>query len=524
MKIKPKPTPSGITAPRYQGKEIIVWAGHLARERNSSQMGNADDLPPLLVESSPEMALFRKLQHEHSQLPDRGILVLNLCGARDQWTKIAAAPLCHFFLHMNYTGPAGSSAVVLWNVPIGAADVFEKGIELARRAYGNLSDKANGNGDVLQNEATELVRKSYKHLKDLHRVALLIYDNGEARLVCGSDDMEKLLNRFAHVERLTLDDLAANGLSNEKRLELDRLIATNTHIFHRFKSGEVGLLAWRHDLRGRVWSNDMAWLENVLSKDVTKHGVQRHSGKAFYRLPSSGLLVKTFYSFTSFLCNWENCARLAWMLHELILEIEKLQSAKVQWLVAVTRSASPLAQHLYDNYLKPRGANAPQPLFASTVEDLERQANERQATGTAIFVTDVISTGTLSARVGRAMKSLKWLGTVSILDTRSQVTKKQVVENAGPAQGISYIKADGLRTGAAFILKHRPILKLDPLEHNPHNTPAGLSQSEIHAPITRFVCGEFFYPKCTIADRHIRMSWASYRTLRGNCSSCGLIF
>jgi len=152
-------------------------------------MGNADDLPPLLVESSPEMALFRKLQREHSQLPDRGILVLNLCGARDQWTKIAAAPLCHFFLHMNYTGPAGSSAVVLWNVPIGAADVFEKGIELARRAYGNLSDKANGSGDVLQNEGVELVRKSYKHLKDLHRVALLIYDNGEARLVCGSDEV-----------------------------------------------------------------------------------------------------------------------------------------------------------------------------------------------------------------------------------------------------------------------------------------------------------------------------------------------
>ncbi len=124
------PTPSSITAPRYQGKEIIVWAGHLARERNSSQMRNADDLPPLLVESSPEMALFRKLQREHSQLHDRGILVLNLCGARDQWTKIAAAPLCHFFLHMNYTGPAGSSAVVLWNVPIGAAEVFEKGIEL----------------------------------------------------------------------------------------------------------------------------------------------------------------------------------------------------------------------------------------------------------------------------------------------------------------------------------------------------------------------------------------------------------
>jgi hypothetical protein len=44
---------------------------------------------------------------------------------------------------------------------------------------------------------------------------------------------------------------------------------------------------------------------------------------------------------------------------------------------------------------------------------------------------------------------------------------------------------------------------------NPHNTPPGLSQSEIHAPIPRFVCGEFFYPKCTIAGRHIRMSWAA---------------
>jgi hypothetical protein len=181
----------------------------------------------------------------------------------------------------------------------------------------------------------------------------------------------------------------------------------------------------------------MGWLEKLLETDVADHGVHQGGGKAFFRLPSSGLLVKTFYSFGRFLCNQENCARIGWMLYQLILEIEKEKDIKIQWLVAVTRSSSPLAQRLLDNYLNSRGPTAPQPLFASTVEDLERQSDEKGVSGAAIFLTDVFSTGKMSMRVGRALRSVKWFGTIAVLDTRSDTHRRSVLENAGPAQGIN---------------------------------------------------------------------------------------
>ena len=430
-----------------QNEHISVWVGDLAREAYQNPLlvtGAAVQQATLpLLRSSPEILLFQKLKEEHSRLPHGGVLIFNLCGARKLWTKQSAAPLCHFFLHMNYTSVTGHSTIVLWNVPVSASEVFKQAIEQAS--------------------------KPYAHLKELRRMALLFYDNGSPLLVCSSPEIGNALRPLASTHSLSLSDLDIRYWPKSQIAELLKLIRENQHLFKILKNEQITLRTTYADLRAEAWKVDMEWLEGLLRTDVgTKRdgarGLRRTAGDGFFRLPSSGHLIKVFYSLSSFLCNHENCARLAWMFHQLILEIEKTVRNKVQWIVCLTRSVSPLAQHLRENYLDQRGQQAPKFIVAETIEVLKRRAEELRVAGTAIFITDVISTGATTRRVRAALRdTVQWMGTIAVLDTRTGIEPKQIVEDAGPAQGIHYFCCDGLATGLAYVLSHIAIRKIDPI-------------------------------------------------------------
>src|SRR5207247_1095376 len=107
--------------------------------------------------------------------------------------------------------------------------------------------------------------------------------------------------------------------------------------------------------------------------------------QGYYRLPSTGRLVKEFFQFGVAISNHEICARLAWLLAQIIEFIEKKHGKPVKWIVSVTRPMMSLAMHLTENYFVKENREPPAILAESTIEELEFAGRKKE--GTAVFLT-----------------------------------------------------------------------------------------------------------------------------------------
>jgi hypothetical protein len=414
-----------------------LWIGDLARtisfpspkESASQTLGDKQRL--LAFADTHENLILKELQKHHMQLKDGDILLLDLCGMRSKWDKEIVAPICHFFLGMNYTSTAGRSAVVLWNIPESAAESFEKGIKLAGRLY--------------------------SHLRDVRRSALIVFEDLSLQFFCGWPEAEQALQRFEGAEELDIDNLLIKALSEDDRRRLTNLILENSHLFDRLPGNRVRLRLWPVLLRNTVWAQGLTWFKGLLGKSVTDGGVRLTPPKGYFRLPS-GNLAKEFYQFSVALSHHESCARIAWLIAQAIRSIQKTKREEVVWVVSVTRPTMALAEYLVENYLRLEGHIYPQALAAGTIEELEAIGRERN--GAAVFITDVISTGSLCDDVKRALPYLKWLGTIALLDTSVNASSANQIDLD---YGINIYNPREAKTGPIYALSCKAITKTPPI-------------------------------------------------------------
>lgn len=445
--LRHKPAVSGKTRDvDNEGIINTVWIGDIARKAYPLTRKVNANVVQLELQSA-EMSLLHLLQAEHSRLGDGEILVLDLCGARTHWSKQSVAPLCHFFLEMNFTATSGRSAVVLWNVPALCYDIFEKGIALANGRYSQISE--------------------------LRRAALLIRDDGEARIFCGWPLAEQALAQLAIQGELSLEEMSVTKFSPPDQRRFNKLVTENSHLFHWSAPGRVQLRHWPQALKEKAWADGLKWLENSLDTEHKKDGVKQQLASGYYRLSSSGKLVQTFYSFSSFLSHHENRARISWLLAQLVIGIGRVAGKTADYIVSITRSSSDLVRDVVDNYPTRTTANRPHVVSATTVEALEALCSKENIEGTAIFLTDVVSTGRLCFQISRILPKIKWLGTVAILDTR----EAQTIERFHLEPGITCNKiTPKVATGDVFALSTRIIVKRDPA-----NNPSEFEDKPIYA-------------------------------------------
>lgn len=425
----------------------IVWVGDLARQvplgtfrdKNATLAESQTLLPG--IESSHEAKVLHELQLNHFPLVDGDILVLDLCGMRRKWVTHSVAAICHFFLEMNYTSTVGRSAVVLWNVPASAKELFEKGIEIAGEPY--------------------------RHLEDFRRAALMVFDDGTTRLFCGWAKAERVLNLLRYEGELDLDNIRDVELSEAEMTRLKVFITENSHLFDWIGRNGLRLRPWSFTLRGEAWRQGMKWFNSILNKPVVDRGVLLSLKHGYFRLPSNGLYVKTFYQFRGLLSNHQDCARIAWHLAQVIKSIRRKEQVAggdsgTVWLVSVSRSTIFLLQHLFDNYFKNNGSSV-KLIAASSIAELEVCGREVPKGSVGIFITDVISSGSLCEQVAKGLPSIRWLGSIALLDTREASLRQRPWPKPIELEpSLSLFMTKSTATGAVYTLASRSVKKLDP--------------------------------------------------------------
>jgi dihydroneopterin aldolase len=414
----------------------VSWVGKVLRRRflRSIASKTADTAQQSLweLEDSSPLVVLRGLQEEHAALRDGDILLLDMSGTSSSWDQGSVAALWRFFLELNYTSTVGRSAVVLWNVPSSVEGLFDAAI-----------------ADANQRAAK---------IQGIRRIGLLVRQNGEACFHCGWPEAEEILQHLSYDAENDLDEIGGIRLSPQDRRMLRTLLTENSHLFEWTSRDRVRLRAWPQELQMAAWSSGIKWLNELIDKDASLGGALRRQVGGSFRLPSTGWLVKDFYSFGGLISNDEACARLGWLLYLVIKELERRSGTPIRVLVSVTRPVISLASHVVENYYSDRDLTF---LVGSTTEDLRVKGAAEKAEGAAILITDVVSSGFLCDRVREVLPNLDWIGTVAILDTGRA--------SAGPdelARGIEIdleaLKTRKIATGDVFALATRHVEKVSP--------------------------------------------------------------
>jgi hypothetical protein len=348
-------------------------------------------------------------------------------------------------LEMNFTSTMGRSTVVLWNVPISAREMFENGIRLAGEPYA--------------------------HLDGIRRGALMIFDDGQMRLFCGWEDIERRLEVLKSQSELDLDELGEDALAPHERQKLVKFIAENNHLFETFDRHRVRLRAWPNDLRAEGWRQGIGWLNEVINREAQKGGIHRRPKRKYFRLPSTGFLVKDFYQFRGLLSNHENCAKISWLVAQVINALSKgsLQTNRSITVITVSRSTMPLINHLEDNYFK-TSVQLFRSVAKGSVDELEAIGEEVE--GPAILITDVISSGNLGARIARTLSKVEWLGIIALLDTRPEDSASNIPSDMTLDYGINVLKAESIESIPVLALAWRKVVKLPPTTHDAESSEA----------------------------------------------------
>lgn len=436
----------------------IVWVGDLAsgvplrppsRKTRKKKSTSSATLPGIFEEH--ETRLLQELQNRHFPLRDGDVLVLDLCGVRYKWAKQSVAPLCQFVLEMNYTSPVGRSTVVLWNVPSSSREVFELGIEL---------------GELFQKNI-ESAHERYSQLKEFRRAVLLIFDDESIRIFCGWPEAEQILGRLRDAGELDFDEMGATMLSPDDQVRLINLISENSHLFEFVGERRVRLRTWPPAVRAESWRQGMRWYNAILNQEVGKDGVHLSPEQGYFRLPSTGMLVKDFYQFRGLLANHQACARIAWHVAQIIETIKPATEAAVK-IVSVSRSTMPLAQRLFDSYARGGKSLISEVLAESTIEELEAIGGNKSVEGHAVLITDVISSGKLCERIALAFPKVKWLATIALLDTRDDAYNRASDHQPIPSSnGIDYYLTNSTDTGPVYSLEVRHVERTDPTTIGP---------------------------------------------------------
>ncbi len=439
----------------------FIWAGDLVRNvpikrptkqsrRQSHQLSPQDTVRLPGISDGHEIRLLQELEKQHFPLKDGDVLVLDLCGVRSQWAKRSVAPLCQFVLEMNYTSTVGRSAVVLWNVPASSEEVFELAVKI---------------GDLFERHLEDANRK-HSQLRELRRAVLLIFDNDRIRIFCGWPEAEEILNRLRQEGELDLDEIGAGALSDSDRLRLISLITENSHIFEWTGKNRVSLRIWPPDIRIAAWAQGISWFNSKLDSEVQSGGVHLLPANGWFRLPSTGYLVKEFYQFRGLMASHEACAKMAWHVAQIVNSIGiPMQEGDPQplRLISVSRPAMALAHHLHDNYYYDKNGAVSAVIADKTIEELEALGGDSSLTGFAILVTDVISSGRLCERIARAFPKIKWLGTIGLLETRYDI-KEHLVRLRN---GVGTFAVGDTATGPTYALAIRKIQKFSPAQLGP---------------------------------------------------------
>lgn len=318
-----------------------VWIGDIARKAHPTYTrGKPRSRQPHLqqtlsgIVADPETeharALLEELRREHTPLRDGDVLVLDLSGMRPNWAKNAVEPLCHFFLSMNYASTSGRSTVVLWNVPQWHQEEFELGMRIASRPF--------------------------RHLSEFDRAAMMVTEDGDVRLFCGWPVGEQILAKLKWEGELDLDTRDFRDLDTSVRGRLRTIVSKNPHLLELVGHDRIRLRPWPTRLRTEVWRSGTKWLQDLMDRPVAKEhtptlqqGLRLHLDDGYYRLPSTGKLVRDFYLFAHLVANHEGCSRLCWLLAQVIDVVQRRESVQVQWIVAVTRTATRIIHHLQEN-------------------------------------------------------------------------------------------------------------------------------------------------------------------------------
>jgi hypothetical protein len=326
---------------------------------------------------------------------------------------------------------------VLWNVPTQEGELFEKGME-----------------DAIG---------TYSHLQGFRRAVFLVWDNGQVRFFCGWSEAERILGTLGIEGELHLDEMGLNTLSEEDQGRFRKLVSENSHLLEWTAPDRVRMRPWPPNLNMESWQQGIRWFNHLTTASVQHGGVLNTLDLVghYYRLPSTGLLVKNFYQFDVVLFNQQACARIVWLLAQIISVIEQ-QGEKVQWIVSVTRPMISLARDLVNNYHLYNRAQAPRFLARSTVEELE-ESREEIATGPAIILTDVISSGSLCKQIQVALPEVKWLGILALLDTRDITFDESIEEQALQIiPGWEPQKIHDIELGDVYSLSRKRVEKLHP--------------------------------------------------------------
>ena len=416
----------------------VTWAGTITRRsvlRHTRGKGSTQQELPGFGEVQ-QVSILEELQRQHAGLKDGDVLVLDLAGTHHLWDTKRVAPLCHFFLEMNYTATSGRSTVVLWNVPRSDEKLFEEAISHAMERY--------------------------REVEDFCRVALLVRDDRRAQLLCSWPKAEQILGHLLDGGEQNLNEIGGQQLLAEERSRLDRIITENAHLFQWRGNDRVRLRAWPSRLRGEVWNQGIQWLEKTIDDDVNGGGALRRHQTGYYQLPTTGRLVCDFYSFGGMISNKDSLARIGWLLSQLISGIEHLHGEPA-YIVSVTHPVMALSRHVFDNYLDGRGIKY---LRESTIQELERKGQDFPP-GPAIFITDVVSSGTLCEQVASALPQLKWIGTAAILDAgdidNSHISYPTILYDPNDRE-ITYRVTRKSATGDVYALAARQVEKVAPTE------------------------------------------------------------
>lgn len=436
---------SGLHSPSPNTR--IVWIGDLARKAKPLGYHTEADKDRTrqigMFEDDYRMRLLRALQREHCPLRDGDALVLDLCGLQHRWAMASVSSLCHFVTEMNYTSTVGRSAVILWNVPTQDGELFERGME-----------------DAIG---------TYSQLKGFRRAVLLVWDNGQVRFFCGWREAEKLLGIFGSDREFRLDDMGLNTLAEDERARFRRLVSENSHLLEWAGPDQVRIRPWPLHLRMESWKQGIQWFDHLIATGVEQGGVLNSLGVndgVYYRLPSSGLLVKDFFQFDVVLSNQQDSTRIVWLLAQIIAAVER-QGEKIEWIVSVTRPMMSLAEALVDNYHLYGSGKPPGLLARSTVEELENCRKEI-AHGSSIILTDVISSGDLCRAVKAVLPDVRWLGILALLDTRDLEHGENVEEQAiQVCPGWDLTRIRDSRLGDAYALSRKRVVKLHPGDVKP---------------------------------------------------------
>jgi len=388
-------------------------------------------------DDSRRSGLLRRLREEHAALDDGEILVLDMCGAREWWTKDSVTPICQFFLEMNYSATTGRSAVVLWNIPDSVQGLFDEAIRDAAAWY---------------------LRR-----QELRRVALALSQDGEPTFFCGWPEAEHALKALARDPDLAFAEVWGRFLDHEEEIRFSRLVAENAHVFDSAAPERVALRPWPDDLRAEIWRRSIQWLEGLLATDARQHGVclRPEPPVEFFRLASTGILVDRFITFAGLLCDSESCARVSWMISQVFDAIERSKH-EVRWVVSVTRSTRELVRQLERDLAGRRHGRRTEFIVENTIEGLEEHGRRGTVTGPAVLLTDVISTGTLFQRVRRALPRVDCLATIAIVDTRgAHASPHEVPAPIAFPPGISCFRGADLGGVPVLALAIWPIKQAD---------------------------------------------------------------